>query len=191
MKIDSSVLFLKASLENFWTIGSVVPSSSYLAKKMAMPIASKPKMVVVELGAGTGAVTRCLLKVLPSDARLFSLELNATLADRLSRDISDKRLELIVENACNLESVLKEREVSKADYIISGLPLGSIQEDGRQEIYRNIHACLEPGGLYIQFQYFMANFIEIKKHFKVCKVAFEWRNFPPAFIYSCRLRSGR
>lgn len=187
MTKDTSI-FLKAFMKNFRKTGSIMPSSVYLAKKLVAPLLFKPEMIIVELGAGTGSITKYLLSVLPNDVRLFSIELNEVLSDHLDLLIKDPRFTLIRGDASKLSQHLEKYNIKKADHIISGLPLGSLSVESRESIYKEIKKCLEPNGVYTQFQYLMANLLGIKKHFKVENISFEWRNIPPAFIYTCRIK---
>ena len=145
-------------------------------------------MCVVELGAGTGSVTKYLLDILPRDSKLISIEINPSLARKLAQSISDPRLELIYGDASKLRIYLKERHIEKADYIVSSLPFGSLLKKTRWAIYDEINNCLKPGGVYTQFQYLLTNLFEIKNRFVISNIGFEARNFPPAFVYTCKLR---
>ncbi|MFA6459399.1 MAG: methyltransferase domain-containing protein [Candidatus Paceibacterota bacterium] len=165
-----------------------MPSSNFLARRMAQPIGeNETKLVVVELGPGTGAFTRFTLNILPSDARLITIEMNPVLKQRLSQNISDPRCEIVAGDASDLPKILAEKGIAKVDYIISGIPLGNLDEVSRKKLYNAVKMSLKKDGVYTQFQYFMANFAEIKKHFSVTHLAWEWRNIPPAFVYTCKL----
>jgi len=187
MRTGDRVAFLKESITNWHDTGSIAPSSQFLARRLAAAIRTAPNLKIVELGAGTGSVTRLLLEILPKDAHLLSVEINPTLANRLRSKINDKRCEVILGDARELSKVLFERKIEKADYIISGIPLANLPTHMRLSIYNEIKSCLKSSGAYTQFQYFLSNFAEIKKHFKVSHLAFEWRNLPPAFVYTCNL----
>jgi phospholipid N-methyltransferase len=54
-------LFLKALWQQPRRMGAVVPSSPYLAAAMVKPIDVNAPGYVIEIGAGTGAITRALL----------------------------------------------------------------------------------------------------------------------------------
>jgi phospholipid N-methyltransferase len=142
-------------------------------------------VVIVELGAGTGVFTRNLLERLPSDGRLIVFEINHVLAEYLRRTINDPRVLIIEDDAVKLPELLNEKIGSKADYVVSGLPLGDFGYVKRQELLLAIKESLSDRGQYIQFQYFLASLMHIKKLFKVKIIGYEIRNVPPAFLYSC------
>ncbi len=187
----NKLAFLKEAIIDFRKTGGFATSSSFLAKKMAAPITPKAGICVVELGAGTGAVTKYILEVLPKNSKLISIEINPALAKKMAKSIDDPRLEIITGDASKLGKYIKERRIQKADYIVSSIPLGSLPQKIRLAIYNEIKNCLKPGGLYIQFQYLLANLSEIKNRFIISHIGFELQNFPPAFIYTCKLPSAK
>nr|HMQ74313.1 methyltransferase [Rubrivivax sp.] len=69
--------------------GAVAPSSQFLARAMAD--AARGAGHIVELGAGTGAVTRALARQHP-DATLTLVELQPALARRLARSFPQARV---------------------------------------------------------------------------------------------------
>lgn len=52
------LLFLRRWLANPGKVGAVLPSSAALGRLVARNVARRPDQWVVELGAGTGTVTR-------------------------------------------------------------------------------------------------------------------------------------
>ncbi|MFA6404538.1 MAG: methyltransferase domain-containing protein [Candidatus Paceibacterota bacterium] len=180
--------FFKESIIDFKNTGSFLPSSNRLAKRLSRPIIGKPKLIIVELGAGTGSVTKYLLKILPKDSMLISLEINESLINKLTKNIHDPRLMLIKGDASKLGTYLQELNIGKVDYIVSGLPLGNFSRKSRYAIYSEICTNLKDNGIYTQFQYLLASFVEIRRIFSITDLAFEWRNMPPAFVYTCKLR---
>ncbi|MCJ7629130.1 MAG: hypothetical protein MUO50_12180 [Longimicrobiales bacterium] len=68
---------------------------------------------IVELGVGTGCVTRELLKRMRPDARLISLEINEIFVEQC-RSIRDERLVLRHSCATLLSQVLEEEGAVRA-----------------------------------------------------------------------------
>jgi len=87
--------FVAEALINFPTVAAISPSSSYLATAMLEPLTLARTRVALELGAGTGAITRALLDQLPPHATLLVFEINPRFFDCLQRSISDPRMILI------------------------------------------------------------------------------------------------
>src|SRR5437763_11185965 len=76
--------FLRESRRHFRTTGALLPSSRFLARALAAPLAvhGSPRQVL-EVGPGTGSVTRAILRYLRPEDRLDAVELNRRFVDRL------------------------------------------------------------------------------------------------------------
>src|ERR1700722_578934 len=98
-------VFLTESLRSFSTTASVLPSSKHLPSAMLRPIDFERARVIVELGAGTGAMTIELLQRMRPDARLFGVENNARFVESLRNSVSDPRLVPLVGAAEDLGEI--------------------------------------------------------------------------------------
>ncbi|MFD8320094.1 class I SAM-dependent methyltransferase [Kitasatospora purpeofusca] len=81
-------LFLSEALRTFRLTGAVAPSGAGLVHALTVPAASRPDrpLSVLEVGAGTGVVTRRLVRVLRAGDRLHVVEPNPRFAERLRTD---------------------------------------------------------------------------------------------------------
>ncbi|OHA15380.1 MAG: hypothetical protein A3B08_00235 [Candidatus Taylorbacteria bacterium RIFCSPLOWO2_01_FULL_43_44] len=182
----SNWLFAKAAFTKLKVNGSVIPSSKYLAKQMLKPISATKPLSVIELGAGTGSLTRIILEKLSPSSKLIIFEINKEFVEYLKKTFgNDERVMIVASDALKLNERLREIGITNVDYIISGLPLNNFSAANRNILFTEIGKCLGPKGTYIQFQYFLSNWKEIKKKFDSKIYAFEPRNFPPAFLYKC------
>jgi phospholipid N-methyltransferase len=91
--------FIGQFLLNKKMIGSMVPSSRFLAKKMLENINFKEAKVIVELGPGTGVFTDRLLELMHPESTLLIFELNDTFYNQLANRIHDPRVHLIHDSA--------------------------------------------------------------------------------------------
>ena len=57
-------------------VGSVVPSSKFLSRKMLDHLNFKQAKLVVELGPGTGVFTQRIIEKLDEESKLLVIELN-------------------------------------------------------------------------------------------------------------------
>ena len=73
---DPRILFFQGFLRRPSTVGSVIPSSRYLERRVVRAARLATAQLVVELGPGTGGTTRAILRALPADAKLLSIEIN-------------------------------------------------------------------------------------------------------------------
>lgn len=175
--------FIGQSLKHFINVGSIVPSSKYLARRIARHIESP---IVVELGPGTGVFTEEILKKLPKDGKLISIESNDIFVKYLKNKIKDKRLVIYHGDALKLKDILKQYGLEKVDVIVSGLPIGNFKKDDKKKLLNGIADCLADEGVYLQFEYFLAGVKAVKKVFPKISYSFELLNFPPAFVMRCK-----
>lgn len=185
-KNSPNLFFLKESLKKFKTQGAFFPSSVYLSEKMLKPIIFKDDVFIIELGAGTGVLTKKLIAKLPKDGKLLVFEINPLQAEFLKKNITDERMIIIEEDAAKMSDYLRKNGLSKADYILSGLPLGNFSKKVVKKILLEIKENLKDDGCYIQFQYLLADWLNIKKLFDIKIIGYEIRNIPPAFVYLCK-----
>ena len=79
-----SLRFARQFLRHPKQLGTVVQSGRTLARKMAEEVGDSVQ--VVEFGAGTGPVTREILKRLPENGRLTCFEINRGILPMPGRD---------------------------------------------------------------------------------------------------------
>ncbi len=194
-------LFFNESLKSFTTTASVVPSSPHLARAMLRAIDFGRALTILEIGAGTGAMTRELLQRMRPDARLYALDINPRFIEYMHCQFDDPRLFPIEGSAEKLGEILYGHGVSKADAIVSSLGLSLMTEAQRRRILREMKAQLRPGGVLTQFQYLHARhaprclhffgmdaFSEeqfLRQHFGRVSLYTVLRNFLPATVYTC------
>jgi phosphatidylethanolamine/phosphatidyl-N-methylethanolamine N-methyltransferase len=180
----------RSFLKQFWKqkkmVGSMTPSSRFLASKMLENIDFSSSRILVELGPGTGVFTEKILKKLNPDAHLLVFELNELFYNALKVKISDPRVILIHDSAEHISEQLAYHGFEKADGVISSLPLANFPETLKNTILDKTYKSLKSGGLYIQFQYSLVSKKLLKKIFGNVHVTFTPFNFPPAFIYTCK-----
>ena len=185
-KTRASLLFLKEGVKKLHIQGSLLPSSKYLGRRIVRRIPMKEKMLIVELGAGTGVFTEIILAKMPKNGILLAFETNHILAEHLRRNLNDPRLIIIEDDAAKLAKHLSEKALPLADCVVSGLPFGDFSRTKRQQLLSAIREGLHENGKYLQFQYLPLSLAHIKEMFKAKVIGYELRNFPPAFLYECR-----
>ena len=87
------IAFLKESLKNLKTVGTVTRSSKYACKAMIAPVNFDDANVIVELGAGDGVITEHIIKAMKPGSILLSFEVNPLFCEKI-REINDPRLHL-------------------------------------------------------------------------------------------------
>lgn len=183
----STTKFFLEFLKHWREVGSIAPSSVFLSKKILEPIDFQKARVIIELGAGTGSITKKILKHMGRESTLIVFEVNKNFCKNLKK-IRDKRLVVVHASATHLAKYLRGKQ---ADYIISGIPLMIIPRAMREDIIISAKEALTKHGVYIQFQYSMESYPFLKSKFPRVKMSFTPLNIPPAFIYVCSTRAKR
>ena len=171
-------------IKSFKTSGTITPSSKVLIKTLLAPIDFAQARCIVELGPGTGCVTRAILERMHPDCVLICFEVNSDFVEQLSA-ITDPRLRVVNLCASSIRSVLDEMEIDEADHIVSSLPLALIDSAVVKVILESVRSNLREGGRFLQYQYSLSNYAELKPIFRDVKLDFTFRNMPPAFVYEC------
>lgn len=138
--------------------GAIAPSSQRLASALAAPMAAAPRPVhVLEVGAGTGAVTRVLGSLLGPADTLDVCELQTELVDLLARDVlpSPPLAEAYREGRVRLlHGAIQEIPNLRAyDFVVSGLPFTAFPPELARRILEVIAVVLKPGGVFSYFEY--------------------------------------
>lgn len=149
MFAESKLLF-KLWLKNPRKIGAVAVSSPELAASMARQIPAGDGYVV-ELGGGTGPVTRAILESGTPADRVVVLERDPTLHRVLSERYP--QVKNILGDALHLQALLKEHGIHPIKAVVSSLPLLSMKKAVQYGIGAQAFAVLEPGAPFIQFTY--------------------------------------
>lgn len=148
--LKDGLRFLKGALANPGRIGAVVPSGAQLARAMAAQVPAQSALPVLELGPGTGSITRALLERLADPARLVLVEFDAGFHARLAARFPGTRI--VRGDAFDLRAAL-EGAPTRYSAIVSGLPLLNFPVASRQKLLRDCFELLEEGGVFVQFSY--------------------------------------
>ena len=148
--------FFRESRRHFRATGAVMPSSRFLARALASPLGGprRPRHIL-EVGPGTGSVTREILKRMISGDRLDAVELNEHFVQRIRLLLQhDPRYSPFRDEVRVIHSPV-EKLVGEGiyDHIISGLPLNNFPVALVREIFRAYMRLLKPGGTLSYFEY--------------------------------------
>ena len=174
-------VFFSGFLKNWKEVGSPLQTSRHGAKKICDVMDFSTARRIVEVGSGTGSITREILKLMRPDAELIVFETNRDFC-RCLNAIGDHRL--IVHNTSGFE--LADVLTEKADYVISEIPIATLPAGRLRCYYEGIKTILHDSGACIQLQISLMSYRRLKQLFKTVRVEFTLRNSPPLFIYLCR-----
>ncbi len=186
-----TALFLKRWLRRPFSMGAVVPSGRLLADAMAraaiVAIDGRPGHVI-ELGAGTGEVTKALLGQGIAPHELALVERDPELAGFLRRNFSGPQI--IEGDAAALPGLLVANGIERVSAVVSSLPLLSLPADVVNAIVQSVFSALPRGGALIQFTYGPSPPVPRPLRERLGLIGTSgkriWRNVPPAVVWTFR-----
>lgn len=184
--------FFKHWVKSPLKTGAIAPSSIFLARQMLKGIDLSSANVVVELGPGTGVFSNEIIKQMPQKSTFIILEFSEQLANQLKKQFPNAII--ICDCASNLGKHLKNMNIEKVDYIISGLPWTLFSSALQDKILLQIKSHLKHGGIFVTFVYMHGiHFFKLGKKFElklnkelgpISKSKPIWLNLPPASVWS-------
>lgn len=184
---NETQLFLKIWLTNPFRVGTVAPSSPWLARAVARQVPLPATRPILELGGGTGAITKALLEVGVPPDRLIVVEREAALRQALAARFPE--LDVIQGDASDVVQLLARRGITEVGAVVSSLPLTFLPRPLRRRMVEPSFALLGPDRPFIQFTYSLFSPLP-RRAFGVTggPVVQIWRNFPPASVWVYRRR---
>lgn len=193
--------FLGAALRRPHDVGTMLPSGSRLAHRLADVVpdgetAPYPP-VVLEVGAGAGAITAALAARAGDKGTVIAVEKDAALADTLRQRHAD--VDVVTADADTTKAILAERGIESVDAVVSALPWTLFPATRRAELLELFASVLRPEGVFTTACYVWGLWVPSARRFRAeLDAAFEevlatrtvWRNAPPAMTYACRRPRG-
>ncbi|MFI5522536.1 class I SAM-dependent methyltransferase [Streptomyces platensis] len=209
-----AVAFFREAARSRQTTGAVAPSGSPLARRLAAPLpapSGRSPLCVLEVGAGTGTVTRALAERLGPGDRLDTVEINPRFVRMLTEALrtdpvlaaASERIRIVPESISQTPL-----PVHSYDVIVSCLPFMNFAPDMVRSLLERYLAALVPGGHLTFFGYLgtlslrtlFARRSEAARYRAVAAVLAEfsarygdgdggsvvWRNLPPARVSHLR-----
>ncbi|WNR43339.1 class I SAM-dependent methyltransferase [Paenibacillus roseipurpureus] len=180
------MLFLKKFMNNPKQVGSISPSSRFLARKMVQSVPWHQVRNVAELGSGTGAITSWISSYVYPETNVFLFEKEGQMRSQLQRKYAGFACH---SDACQLTTTISRYAIDQLDCIISGLPFFNFERNLRETLMKQIKQALKPDGHFVAFQYSLQMKTHFMKYFDIEKISFVPFNVPPAFVYVCRKRA--
>jgi phosphatidylethanolamine/phosphatidyl-N-methylethanolamine N-methyltransferase len=178
-------LFFRQWLRSPKSMGSVIPSSRYLAHAVADVVAWRPGQYIVELGGGTGAITQGLIdRGIPRD-RLVVIELERALYEHLRLRLPGANV--VQGDATRLHEILEQLGVDDVGTVISGLPMVGMPFEFQRAIIDQAFRVQRPGNFVLQYSYSPIVPIPARRlGIKAQLVRWVPLNFPPASVWLYR-----
>ncbi|MFN2500466.1 MAG: class I SAM-dependent methyltransferase [Pyrinomonadaceae bacterium] len=180
--------FLQAFLKNPLKVGAITPSSPELAAEMLSGIEPDDNNIVLELGVGTGAITRYLRDIIPSKDSYLGIELDPRLVRTLNKNFPS--LNITCGNAADAFSIHKASGLGNVRYLVCCLPFVSLPKEVSDQVLNEIEKFMDAGCELRIFQYahgyYLPPAIKLREFLKVRygksrRSPLVLKNVPPAF----------
>ena len=210
MRLRSSRIFLESATRDFKQTGAIAPSSRPLADSITRELVAQYRnpVSVLEVGGGTGSVTKEIARHLTEGDQLDVFEIDRQFANLIRqrlRDepgLRDRTARIRVHNRPVEQISLRP----KYDFVISCLPFTNFQPHAVRKIFEIYRSVLKAGGICSFYEYILvrqAAQIMSPKHARercagvssvvreyLSKYCFKqqvvFRNLPPAMVYHIR-----
>ncbi len=127
--INGRLAFFQEFMKHPLQIGSIIPSSRFLERRILEAAAIASAKIIVELGSGTGGTTRAILRAMPQHAKLLSIEINPNFHSLVS-SIEDDRLIAHLGNAFWLKEITSMYGLGAVGADLSAMPFGAESNRG-------------------------------------------------------------
>jgi phosphatidylethanolamine/phosphatidyl-N-methylethanolamine N-methyltransferase len=186
--LRDSARFLKSLVATPRLTGAVAPSGRALARAMAAAVGSPAHGLVIELGPGTGPVTRSLIEAGLPPERLVLIEYDTAFCRMLERRFEGVRI--IQGDAYDLPGTLAPFAGQSIAAVVSSLPLLNQPPPRRTKLIADAFALMGPSGVFVQFTYGLQSPIPREacaNLYSAVRSKPILLNLPPAFVWTYRL----
>jgi phosphatidylethanolamine/phosphatidyl-N-methylethanolamine N-methyltransferase len=174
-------LFLRRWLANPLRMGSIVPSSPTLCRRVVRAGWPQPGGVVLELGAGTGVISRAFLEAGLPPERLIAVEVDRMLANRLRDTL--RHVTVLEGDARALPDLLPRHFHGRIKSVVCGIPLVLLPLV-EQKRFIDAMRHVAPGRGFLHYSYCVTSPLSARKHrLAASREAWTPINFPPASVW--------
>ena len=181
--MKEALLFFGQAARGWRTTGALSPSGPALSRVLARAVGDAPEgSVILELGPGTGVVTRQLLRHFPR-CRVVAVEVLPAFAARLENAFPD--VTVVRGCASRLDDHLAGLGIHPESVaaVVSGLPLLTLPNDLPQRILASMTSVLRPGRRLVQLTYSARAWRRFTLDgFHRLSTKRVWLNIPPAHV---------
>ena len=174
-------LFFRRWMANPLQMGSIVPSSATLCRHLVAQTRRAPEEAVLELGAGTGVISRAMLAAgVPAD-KLIVVEIEREMAAHLRRALPGAQV--IEGDARRLPKLVPAAWHGRIGTVVCGIPLVLLPLKEQRRFIEAIEA-VAPGRGFLHFTYCITSPLPWKRHrLAARREAWTPLNFPPASVW--------
>lgn len=184
-KFDDELKFFRGWIDRPRTVGSVVPTSAVTARRMASIIDAGSGLPVLELGPGTGVITKAILQRGVEPQALYCVEHASDFAAHLRTQFPGANI--VEGDAFDLAATLGPSAPAMFDCAISGVPLLNFPVAARVTYVEQILDRLPPGRPIVQLTYGPRSPVPPGRgNYEVVHFDFVIRNIPPTRLWLYR-----
>lgn len=167
-------------MKRYRNVGAFAPSSRFLAKGIAQSLPKPFIGALLELGPGTGSITKGLITQGISEQQIIAIENSEEFAKHMRATYPE--VTTLCGSAEHMTELLAQNK-NPINAIVSSLPLRILPKKSVEAIIQQIDQTLEPKGYYIQYTYLRKeNPVSILKQYQHIGSKKVWLNLPPARV---------
>jgi phosphatidylethanolamine/phosphatidyl-N-methylethanolamine N-methyltransferase len=175
--------FYKGWIRNPRKVGAIAPTSADMARKMASVIRPDSGLPVLELGPGTGAITKAILERGIDPGNLVCVEYTKSFLPGLRQRFPG--VNFVHGDAFDISQIAKEQGIDRFDAVVSALPLLTTPVHLRVRLVEAMLDLLEPGRPMVQFSYMLGPPVPAGPgSYAVSHLTTVLQNLPPARLWT-------
>jgi phosphatidylethanolamine/phosphatidyl-N-methylethanolamine N-methyltransferase len=184
-RFDDEIRFIKGMMSTPKTVGAIMPTSARMANRMASIIDTGSGLPVLELGPGTGVITKAILDKGVKPENLVSVEYSSEFVRHLRGKYPG--VNFINGDAFSLAETLQSYKGQQFDCVISGIPLLNFPMHQRVKLMEDLLKLIPVGRPIVQFSYGPVSPVVARPDsYQIKHFDFIVRNIPPAQIWHYR-----
>ena len=182
--LNDAALFFRRWLSNPLQMGSIIPSSPKLGQLIAKQIDKRSSSSILELGAGTGAITKSLISSGISPGRIAVVEIVPEMAEHLRAKFP--QTSVLQADAFDLPIPLLKDTLGEIGTVICGIPLVLLSEAKQRQFIQQVEA-VAPGCGFLLYTYCVMSPLPYRTlGLEAQRLAWTPLNFPPASVWHYR-----
>lgn len=184
-KFDDEIRFFKGWIDKPRAVGSIVPTGSITARRMASVVDPASGLPVLEVGPGTGVITRAIIERGVRPDNLVAVEYSADFVRHLR--LAFPGVDVIQGDAFDLDRALGVRAGQRFDCVVSGVPLLNFPIARRIAYVESLLDRIPHGRPVVQLTYGPKSPVPPGRgDYKVEHFDFVIRNIPPTQLWIYR-----
>lgn len=188
-RFGDEMRFFRTLIDEPRAVGALLPTGPAMAAKMASVVRPESPLRVLELGPGTGVITKAVLARGLAPAKLVCVEFSPEFAGLMRARYAG--VKVIEGDAFDLDRTLGESRGETFDCVVSALPLLNFPAASRIGLIADLLDRIPAGRPVIQFSYGPKPPVPAQPgRYTVTRHAVVLRNVPPAQIWLYRKPAG-